>query len=81
LTCIGLKEQHPDAAARAARDILDAANSLANAPDIGRPMDDGTGRRELFVPFGAGAYVLRYVHDNDRTSIIIRFWHSREQRV
>jgi plasmid stabilization system protein ParE len=42
-------------------------------------MDDDTGRRELFIPFGAGAYVLRYRIDRD-TVIVIRVWHSREAR-
>lgn len=75
-----LKEKHPEAAARAARAILEGANLLANAPDLGRPMDDDTDRRELFISFGTGAYVLRYRHDKDRTPVIIRVWHNREQR-
>jgi plasmid stabilization system protein ParE len=75
-----LKQKHPEAAARAARTILDGDDLLANNPDLGRPMDDDTGRRELFLAFGSGAYVLRYKHDTDRTPVIIRVWHSREQR-
>ncbi len=42
-------------------------------------MNDGTGRRELFIPFGPGAYVLRYIFDQDIV-VIIRAWHSRENR-
>lgn len=42
-------------------------------------MDDGTGRRELILPFGAGAYVLRYKIDGEDV-VIIRAWHSREDR-
>jgi plasmid stabilization system protein ParE len=76
-----VKAQHPEAAARAAQAILDGAELLARAPDLGRPMDDGTGRRELFITFGAGAYVLRYINDKDRTPVIIRVWHSREERI
>ncbi len=75
-----VKAQHPGAAARAAQAILDGAELLARAPDLGRPMDDGTGRRELFITFGAGAYVLRYINDDDSTPVIIRVWHSREDR-
>ena len=31
------------------------------------------------IPFGAGAYVLRYrVHDD--TVVVIRVWHNREAR-
>jgi plasmid stabilization system protein ParE len=38
-------------------------------------------RRELIVPFGSGAYVLRYRLDTATdTVIIIRVWHSRELR-
>lgn len=75
-----LYDKHPDAAARAARAILDGSNLLAHAPELGRPMDDDTGRRELFVAFGSGAYVIRYMHDLINTPVIIRVWHSREQR-
>lgn len=75
-----LREKSPQAAARAARTILDGANLLADAPHLGRAMPDETGRRELPVPFAAGAYILRYRLDHDNTVIIIRVWHSREQR-
>jgi plasmid stabilization system protein ParE len=75
-----LKQQHPEAAARAARAILDGANLLADNPDIGRPLDDDTDRRELFIAFGIGGYVLRYTHDKDCTSVILRVWHYRERR-
>jgi hypothetical protein len=42
-------------------------------------MDDDTGRRELFVPFGVGAYVLRYRLTGENL-VVIRVWHSRESR-
>jgi plasmid stabilization system protein ParE len=62
------------------RTIDSGADSLEAFPELGRPMGDDTGRRELFVPFGAGAYVLRYrIHHN--TAVIIRAWHSREERA
>lgn len=43
-------------------------------------MSDDTGRRELFLAFGTGAYVLRYKMDVAGTVVIIRVWHSRENR-
>ncbi len=44
-------------------------------------MADETGRRDLFVAFGAGAYVLRYLlEDKKQAVIIVRVWHSRENR-
>ena len=75
-----LREKSPEAAARAARVILDGANLLADAPRLGRAMPDATGRRELPLPFAAGAYILRYRLESDNTVTIIRVWHSRERR-
>jgi plasmid stabilization system protein ParE len=75
-----LREKNPDAAARAAQTILDGANLLLTSPRLGRPMPDKTQRRELFIPFASGAYILRYMLDQDDTPVIIRVWHDREQR-
>jgi plasmid stabilization system protein ParE len=75
-----LREKNPDAAARAAQTILDGANLLLTSPHLGRPMPDKTRRRELFIPFASGAYILRYMLDQDDTPVIIRVWHDREQR-
>jgi len=69
----------PFAAERAVLAIRGSARKLLDFPEAGRPMDDDTDRRELFVPFGAGAYVLRYRLSNDDV-IVIRVWHSRETR-
>ena len=74
-----LHKKSPDAAARAAKAILHATELLKTAPSAGRPMQDDTGRREWFVSFGAGSYVLRYMLDNDET-VIIRVWHSKKNR-
>jgi len=73
--------KHPEAAARIARTILESAQILSSSPYIGRPMADGTGRRELFIPFHTGAYVLRYMMERDDTAVIIRVWHSKEERL
>lgn len=75
-----LRDKDPAASARALAAIEEAATKLAELPDIGRPMSDRTHRRELFVPFGAGAYVLRYRLHHDQV-VIIRLWHSREART
>ncbi len=75
-----LREKSPGAAARAARAILDGADRLQELPELGRPLADETGRRELFLPFGAGAYVLRYKLENPSSVVIVRVWHSREER-
>ena len=49
-------------------------------PDRGRPT--GTADvRELIVPFGSSAYVLRYAHAARADEVIVlRIWHGREQR-
>jgi plasmid stabilization system protein ParE len=75
-----LYDKSPDAAARAARAILEGAGLLKSIPDVGRPMDDDTGRRELVISFGAGAFVLSYMWDRHDTVVIIRVWHSKEKR-
>jgi plasmid stabilization system protein ParE len=74
-----LHEKSPAAAARAAKSIRDGAG--LSIPDIGRPMDDDTGRREWIISFGAGAFVLRYMRDENDTVVIIRVWHSKENRT
>lgn len=74
-----LLERDALAAERAMRTISSGSDKLQDLPEIGRPLDDGTGRRELIIPFGAGAYILRYrIHRN--AVVIIRVWHNREPR-
>lgn len=75
-----LLEKDPGAAARAMEIILSGAQDLEAMPEMGRPMNDDTGRRELFLPIGAGAYVLRYRLDGEAV-VMIRIWHSREHRA
>jgi len=67
------------AAERVVRTISSGSDQLQDLPEIGRPMGDGTGRRELIIPFGAGAYILRYRIDG-KAVVIIRVWHNREAR-
>lgn len=68
-----------EAAERAIRAIQAGADQLALHPKVGRPLNDDAGHRELFVPFGVGAYVLRYRIVVELV-IIVRVWHSRELR-
>jgi len=75
-----LREKNPTAAERAASELIDAIDSLANMPDRGRPSGI-PGVRELIVPFGHEAYVVRYAHLPDESeTTILRIWHSRENR-
>jgi plasmid stabilization system protein ParE len=74
-----LVDKNPTAAASAGRVLQDGAKLLASFPEAGYPMNDGTDRRELFLPFGASSYVLRYLIDG-QTVVIVRVWHGRENR-
>ena len=74
-----LVDVNPAAAARAVRLIQKGARTIGEQPELGRPMDGPTKRRELFLPFGASAYVIRY-RIADQTIVIIRVWHGREDR-
>jgi plasmid stabilization system protein ParE len=65
---------------RAVDTLFSAANSLRELPERGR-LADKPGYRELVVPFGRGAYVIRYRIDHQRDAVVIvRIWHGREQR-
>lgn len=75
-----LVDVNPVAAAAAIRLIQQGAERLIEHPELGRPMDDTTRRRELVLPFGATAYVLRYRLEGEHI-IIIRVWHGREERT
>ena len=74
-----IQPHNPKAARRAAQCIKAAANQLIEFPEIGKPLQDGTERRELYAPFGNGAYVLRYQLKGEDV-VILRVWHSREDR-
>lgn len=75
-----LERENPDAAQRAVSALDDAIQSLATFPDRGRP-SNSPGIRELVVPFGGSAYVLRYIHRlQAETVLILRIWHGRENR-
>lgn len=74
-----LADKNPQAASRMVDLLLNGAEQLIEFPEIGKPLSDELKRRELFLPFGAGAYVLRYILTSD-SIVVIRVWHSREQR-
>jgi plasmid stabilization system protein ParE len=70
---------NPTAAAAAMRAIQRGATRLLEHPRMGRRMEGETERRELILPFAAGAYVLRYRIEGV-TIVVIRVWHGREDR-
>jgi plasmid stabilization system protein ParE len=75
-----LDNHNPHASIRAAEAIIHAAEALLDFPQRGAP-SQAHGARELLVPFGSGAYLMRYaIVDESDELIILRLWHSREDR-
>lgn len=67
------------AALRVVNALVQAADSLKEFPEKGRPWDLEMDFRELPVRFGARGYVIRYRYYNDEV-IIVRVWHALEDR-
>ena len=68
-----------DAAVRAIDTLINAAETLKQFPDKGRPWSVAPEFRELFVQFGARGYVIRYRKMQSQI-IIVRVWHTLEDR-
>ena len=70
----------PAAAQRVVTVLSDAIQSLQSLPERGRPSLQG-GSRELVVPFGKTAFVVRYAYFAQAEEIVIvRIWDGRELR-
>ena len=74
-----LVDKNPAAARRVAQVLRHGTKILADYPEAGRPLNDGSHARDLFLPFGAGSYVLRPRQDGPKV-VIVRVWHSKEKR-
>jgi plasmid stabilization system protein ParE len=75
-----LANTNPEVAGRFAQSLGSAIESLEELPNRGRPTAV-VGLRELIVPFGHAAYVLRYAYNATRDElVVIRIWHGREAR-
>ena len=68
-----------DAAVRAVQTLVDAADTIVDFPERGRPWEFDQDSRELLVRFGARGYVLRYRYRDD-VIFIARVWHGLEER-
>lgn len=74
-----LSPKNPEAANRAVDLIYESALSLRDGAGKGRPLKSGF--RDLIVPFGKGAYVLRYrINEALGAVVVVRIWPSREKR-
>ena len=69
----------PDAAEKATRAILAAANRLLEFPEIGRIRQSAKEFREWYVQFGANGYIIRY-RIMDKDIVILRVWNGAEDR-
>lgn len=75
-----LVEKDPRAAVRASETLVEAIDSLLQFPERGR-ISALADHRELVVPFGKSAYVVRYnFRVESETVSIVRIWHGREER-
>jgi len=72
-----IQDKNPSAAKRASSKIKKGALTLMSNPESGRPVESLSSFREIFIPFGAGNYVLRYREDNV-TIVVVRVWHRKE---
>jgi len=73
-----LGEKSPEAACRAAQMVRGAAERLEESSALGRPMMDGTGRRELLIPFASAPQMLRYRLGEAGEIVVIRVQESGE---
>lgn len=73
-----LETKDQPAAKRMLQAVETGAERILKSPRIGFLRGDD--RREFYIQFGDGYYVLRYILDAEQNVIIIRVWHSREDR-
>lgn len=74
-----IEPKNPVAARRAAEALKKGADLLLEHPGMGRRLE-GRPDRELDIPFGKRGYVMRYRLDGDDI-VILKIWHSREERA
>lgn len=75
-----LRARSPAAARRFAQAVARAARRLAEDAALGRPLADGTGRRELVVPLAGTGLPLRYGLDAAGKVVMIGIGPEREER-
>ncbi len=74
--------RNPLAAEKAMTAIKSGFLRLQENPRLGLVMVKRPTDRQLVIPFGNSAYILRYRLDEARdTLLVVRIWHGREQRL
>lgn len=74
-----IEPHNPQAAARAAEKIRQAAHMILENPAIETRLE-GRQDREFFTPFGQGGYIVGY-QIIGTTMVILKIWHGREDRI
>lgn len=74
-----LQPHSPAAAVRVVTALVEAAETLIEFPEKGRPWEPDMDYRELLIKHGAKGYVLRY-RLFDGTAYIVRAWPAAEDR-
>lgn len=73
-----LQQFNAEAAQKAGIEIIQTVTLLQSHPMLGKPLEDIPEYRELIIPFGSGAYIIRYrVHFDMIVIVTIR--HSKEK--
>ncbi len=76
-----LVDANPVAAQKAMLALDEGIDLLLQSPLIGLAMEDRPPYRQLFIPFGKSAYVMRYrIDESNETVVVVRVWHGRESR-
>ncbi len=76
-----LLSRNPLAAQKAMLAIKSGFVRLQENPRLGIVMEARPTDRQLFIPFGNSAYILRYRLDEaQETLFVVRIWHGREER-
>jgi plasmid stabilization system protein ParE len=75
-----LLQFNKEAAQKSATMIIEATRLLLVHPKLGKPLEDIPEYREMILPFGSGAYTLRYRIDFE-TILITGIKHSKEKSL
>ncbi|MBL8510573.1 MAG: type II toxin-antitoxin system RelE/ParE family toxin [Betaproteobacteria bacterium] len=73
-----LANKNPEAAKRAIKTIRESLKTMAQLPDVGRPVDHmEADYREWLIDFGSSGYTALYHYDG-RVAVILAVRHQRE---
>ena len=65
-----LLHKYPRAAKTAAETIIKMIQSLEKFPEMGKPMTDASGFRELFIEYGNYGYMAKYRYNGNLVVIV-----------